>query len=37
MMRDPDFGIDIDDIASKQVSGVAISHGEPIDSAVIDI
>jgi hypothetical protein len=37
MMRGPDFGIDIDDIASKQVEGVAIAHGEPIDSAVTDI
>ena len=37
MMRGPEIGIDICDIASKQVQGVAIVHVERIDSAVTDI
>jgi len=37
MMRGPEFGIDIVDIASTQESGVAIAHVELFDSAATDI
>jgi hypothetical protein len=37
MMRGPDFGIDFQNLASKQVQGVAIAHVELIDSAITDI
>jgi hypothetical protein len=36
-MRGPDFGIDILDIASRQVTGVANVHFERVDSAATDI
>jgi hypothetical protein len=37
MMPDPEFGIDIDNIANTQGSGVAIARVELLDSAATDI